>query len=239
MGRAYEVRKASIQKTGAAKAKLYSMYAKEIYQAAKTGGVDPVSNVSLKRLIDKAKKDQIPGDIIKRALDKVTSGVDESYVNNKYELFGNAGTTIIVDCLTDNVNRTLSDLRTVLNKANAKMGAVGSVAYMYEHVCMVGFKGLTEEEVLEALIENDVEMNDLEIENDIIIVYGEPNDLFKIKHAIQNIKEDIEFEYDEITMFPKDKITLEGENLNEFNKLLTLLEDIEDVQNVYHNVELA
>lgn len=239
MGRAYEVRKVSIQKTGAAKAKLYSMYAKEIYQAAKIGGTDPISNVSLKRLIDKAKKDQVPADLIKRALDKVNSGVDESYVNNKYELFGISGSSLIVDTLTDNINRTISDIRTVLNKTNTKMGAVGSVAYMYEHLCMVGFKGLTEEEVLNALIENDVEMNDIEFEDDHIIVYGEPSDLFKIKQAVQTIKEDIEFEYDEITMFPKEKITLTGQDLEEFNKLITLLDNIEDVQNVYHNVEIA
>ena len=96
MGRAYEVRKASIQKTGAAKAKLYSMYAREIYQAAKTGGVEMEANAALKRLVDRAKKEQVPGDIIKRAIDKVNSGVDETYTNTNYELFGPAG----VICMT-------------------------------------------------------------------------------------------------------------------------------------------
>ena len=93
MGRAYEVRKASIQKTGAAKAKLYSMYAKEIYQAAKNGGVELESNSALKRLVDKAKKEQVPGDIINRAIDKVNSGIDESYTETNYELFGPGGST--------------------------------------------------------------------------------------------------------------------------------------------------
>ncbi|MCI8445124.1 MAG: YebC/PmpR family DNA-binding transcriptional regulator, partial [Bacilli bacterium] len=100
MGRAYEVRKASIQKTGAAKSKLYSMYAREIYQAAKTGGTEPESNASLKRLMERAKKEQVPADIIKRAIDKVNSGVDESYAKATYELFGPGGSTVIVDCLT-------------------------------------------------------------------------------------------------------------------------------------------
>ena len=86
MGRAYEVRKASIQKTGAAKAKLYSMYAREIYQAAKNGGVELEGNPSLKRLVEKAKKDQVPNDIVKRAIDKVSSGADETYTETIYEI---------------------------------------------------------------------------------------------------------------------------------------------------------
>ena len=93
MGRAYEVRKASIQKTGAAKAKLYSMYAREIYDVAKKGGTDVNSNASLKRLVERAKKEQVPSDIINRARDKVNSGVDESYTSVSYELFGPNGST--------------------------------------------------------------------------------------------------------------------------------------------------
>ena len=145
MGRAYEVRKASIQKTGAAKGKIYSMYAKEIYLAAKQGGTELESNASLKRLVDRAKKEQVPGDIIKRAIDKVNSGADESYVKNTYEMFGPAGSTLIVECLTDNVNRSVSDLRAVVNKTHIKMGAMGSVSYMYDNNCVVSFKGLDEE----------------------------------------------------------------------------------------------
>ena len=116
MGRAYEVRKASIQKTGAAKAKLYSMYAREIYQIAKNGGTEPTGNPSLKRILEKAKKEQVPADIIKRAIDKVNSGADETYETVKYELFGPAGSTLIVECLTDNVNRSVSSVRAVINK---------------------------------------------------------------------------------------------------------------------------
>ena len=144
MGRAYEVRKASIQKTGAAKSKLYSMYAREIYQAAKNGGIELEANATLKRLVEKAKKEQVPADIIKRAIDKVNSGADESYDSVRYELFGPAGSTVIVDCLTDNVNRSVSAVRTAVNKCHVKMGAIGSVAYMYDNLCVVGFKGLDE-----------------------------------------------------------------------------------------------
>ena len=142
MGRAYEVRKASIQKTGAARGKIYSTYAKEIYQAAKNGGTEMESNSALKRLVERAKKEQVPADIIKRAIDKVNSGVDESYIKNTYEMFGPAGSTLIVECLTDNVNRSVSDLRAVVNKCHVKMGNMGSVSYNYDNLCIVSFKGL-------------------------------------------------------------------------------------------------
>lgn len=225
-------------KTGAAKGKLYGMYAKEIYQAAKNGGVTPEGNPSLKRLIDKAKKDQVPSDVIKRAIDKVSSGAGEDYEELVYEIFGPAGSTLMVKCLTDNVNRSVSDLRAVINKCHVKMGAMGSVAYMYDNLCVVGFKGLDEETVMESLIMEDVDFVDLENDDEQIIIYGQPQDLFRIKQAVTNLKADIEFTLDEISLLPKDRITLEGESLEEFNKLLNMLDEVDDVQNVYHNVEL-
>ena len=224
-------------KTGAAKGKLYGMYAKEIYQVAKNGGVTPEGNPALKRLIDQAKKNQVPSDIVKRAIDKVSSGADESYENARYELFGPGGSTLIVDCLTDNVNRTVSDIRTVVNKCHVKLGAMNSVSYMYDNLCIVGFKGLTEEEVMDALINNDVDITDMEDEDGTIMIYGEPTLLNKIKEAIISVKE-VTFDIDEIAMLPKDKIKLEGEDLEVFNKLVTMLDEVDDVNHVYHNVEL-
>ena len=224
-------------KTGAAKGKLYGMYAKEIYQVAKNGGVTPEGNPALKRLIEKAKKEQVPNDVIKRAIDKVSSGADESYENARYELFGPGGSTLIVDCLTDNVNRTVSDIRTVVNKCHVKLGAMNSVSYMYDNLCIVGFKGLTEEEVMDALISNDVDITDMEDENGTIMIYGEPTDLNKIKEAVLSVKE-VPFDIDEIAMLPKDKIKLDGVDLEVFNKLVTMLDEVDDVNHVYHNVEL-
>ena len=225
-------------KTGAARGKLYGMYAKEIYLAAKNGGVTPEGNPSLKRLIEKAKKEQVPNDVIKRAIDKVNSGVGENYETLTYEVFGPNGSTMMVECLTDNVNRSVSEVRTVINKCHLKMGAMGSVSYMYDHLCVVGFKGLTEDEVMEALIMNDASFSDLELDSDMIIVYGTVSDLFKIKEAITSYKEGIEFEIDEISQLPKEKVTLSGEDLEIFKRALTMLDDVDDVQNVYHNVEL-
>ena len=237
MGRAYEVRKASIQKTGAARGKIYSMYAKEIYLAAKNGGTSMEANASLKRLVDRAKKEQVPSDIIKRAIDKVNSGVDDSYTSATYEMFGPAGSTLIVDCLTDNLNRSVSDLRAVVNKCHIKMGSVGSVSYNYDNLCIVGFKGINEEDALNVLIENDIDIDDIETQNDMVVIYGEPQDLFKIKDAILSIK-NVEFEIDEISKLPKEKVTFQGEDLETFNKVLAMLDDVEDVNQVYHNVEL-
>ena len=176
--------------------------------------------------------------IIKRAIDKVNSGADESYENARYELFGPGGSTLIVDCLTDNVNRTVSDIRTVVNKCHVKLGAMNSVSYMYDNLCIVGFKGLTEEEAMDALISNDVDITDMEDENGMVVIYGEPTDLNKIKEAILSVKE-ITFDIDEIAMLPKDKIKLEGEDLEVFGKLLTMLEEVDDTNHVYHNVELG
>lgn len=225
-------------KTGAAKGKLYGMYAKEIYLAAKNGGVTPEGNPSLKRLIEKAKKEQVPSDVIKRAIEKVNSGAGESYETLTYEVFGPAGSTLMIECLTDNVNRSVSDVRAVVNKCHVKMGGMGSVSYMYDNLCTVGFAGLTEDEVMDALISNDIDFVDMENTDGNILIYGNPNDLFKIKEAITSIKSDIEFTVDEISMLPKERITLAGEDLDTFNKLLDLLDAVDDVQNVYHNVEL-
>ena len=232
MGRAYEVRKASIQKTGAARGKIYTMYAKEIYQAAKNGGTEPSSNATLKRLLDRAKKEQVPNDIIKRAIDKVNSGVDENYQQTTYEMFGPAGSTLVIECLTDNLNRTVSELRAVVNKCHIKMGAMGSVLFNYDHLCIVSFKGLNEEETMDALIENGVDFIDMETEEDNVVVYGNPQDLYQIKEAISSKIPNIEFDMDEITYIAKEKITLQGEDLELFNRVTTMLDDVEDVQNI-------
>ncbi len=238
MGRAYEVRKASIQKTGAAKAKIYSMYAREIYEAVKKSGPEPTANITLRRLIEGAKKDQVPSDIIKRAIDKVNSGADENYTKVIYELFGPSGSNLIVECLTDNVNRTLSFIRPALNKNNGKMGLTGSVSYMYDHLSIVSFKGLTEDKVLETLIDNNIEIDDMETNDDNIIVYGKPQDLYDIKEAITKVLPSVEFDVEEITMLPKAKVTLTGDDLEYFKRMYQMLDVIEDVQNIYHNVEL-
>lgn len=229
---------AAKQKTGAARGKLYGMYAKEIYQVAKTGGTSPEGNLKLKRLIEKAKKEQVPSDVIKRAIDKVNSGSGENYETVTYEVFGPAGSTLIVECLTDNVNRSISDLRAVINKCHVKLGAQGSVSYMYDNLSVVAFNGLNEEEVMDALITNEVDIEDIESNDNHIIVYGAPQDLFKIKSAISELNPNIEFELDEISMLPKERITLTNDVLKDFQRLYSMIDELDDVQSIYHNVEI-
>ena len=238
MGRAYEVRKKDIQKTGAAKAKLYSMYAREIYDVAKKGGIDPASNTSLKRLVEKAKKEQVPADIINRAIDKVNSGADESYDRVSYEIFGPSGSTVIVECLTDNVNRSVSSIKAVLNKCKCKLGVQGSVSFNYDNLCIIGVKGMNEEEIMDAVIMADLDIEDIETNNDIVIIYGNPKDSHALKEAIEKAKKDVEFEIDEIAMLPKDKIDLQGEDKELFEKLITMLDEVEDANHIYHNVNM-
>ena len=229
---------ASKAKTGAAKAKVYSSYAKEIYSVAKQGGTDPNGNLALRHLIDKAKREQVPADVIKRAIDKVNSGVDESYTSARYEGFASGGATVIVDCLTDNVNRTVSLVRNAFTKSKAKMGVSGCVSHMYENLAVVMIKDLTEDEVLEALLMKEVDAKDVEVENNTVTVYGEPSDLYKIKEAILEYKNDADIIFDEVTMIPSEMTTLEGEDRENFDKLLSMLDEVEDVQKVYHNVNL-
>ena len=238
MGRAYEVRKAAIQKNGAIKAKLYSNFAKEIYLAAKNGGTDPDTNANLKRLIDQAKKSQVPSDIIKRAIDKVNSGVDENYISCRYEGFGPGSSTLIVDCLTDNVNRTVGFVRAAFTKCKGKLGVENSVSHFYENLALFAVKGYSEEDLFEKLMMEDVNVKDIETDEDLVFISADAKEYNNIRKALINIDSNIDLQQDEISMVAFEKVTLDGEDKEMFEKLLTMLDDIEDVQNVYHNVEL-
>ena len=235
MGRAYEVRKASIQKTGDKKAKLYSIYAKEVYQAAKQGGIDESTNVELKRLIDKAKKEQVPSDIVKRALDKVKSGATDDYFTLKYEIIGPEGSTLIAECLTDNPNRSISEIRKVVNKKGAKLVDQGSISYLYDTVSQIIVKGVDEDQVLEKIIEDDIEIIDIK-RNGNIIIYGDMKDLSKIRNSIISIK-GIKFISEEIIMKSKVSLFIDESKIPDFIDLVSALENEDDVKKVYHNVE--
>ena len=237
MGRAHEVRAKAMAATAAKKSKLYSIYAKEIYQAAK-GNPDPVNNAELRRVIEKAKKEQVPADVINRNIDKVKKGATEDYQTVEYEAFAQGGSSLIIKCLTDNSNRTLTYVKTVFNKCGAKIAGQNAVSFMYEHLGAVGIKGHSEDEVMEALINADVDANDIEAEDDMIVVYTEVADLNNAKKALEDAFPGITFELDEISYFAKDTVILSGEEKEKFERLLDMLDEIDDVSNVYHNVEL-
>jgi len=238
MGRAHEVRAKAMAATAAKKSKLYSIYAKEIYQAAK-GNPDPVNNEVLRRVIEKAKKEQVPADVINRNIEKVKKGATEDYQTVEYEAFAQGGSSLIIKCLTDNSNRTLTYVKTVFNKCGAKIAGQGSVSFMYEHLGVVGIKGHNEEEVMDALINGDVDANDIEVEDDgTVVVYTEVSDLNNAKKALETAFPGITFEIDEISYFANDTIKLSDEDKVKFEKLLDMLDELDDVSNVYHNVEL-
>ena len=240
MGRAHEVRKVAMAKTAAAKTKVYSKYGKEILIAAKAGVPDPDMNLALRRIIEKAKKDQVPADIFKRAIDKAKSGTAADLTEITYEGFGPGAATVIVKTLTDNTNRTFSEVRNCFTKSHCKLGVTGCVSHGYNYVSILGVKGLSEDEALEILLMAEVDVKKLEQEDDELVVYGDATELYKIKDAIEEAKPGLEYTTEEITWLPDNDeyITLEGEDKEMFDRLLSLLDECDDVQDVYHNVEL-
>lgn len=237
MGRAFEVRKAAMAKTNAAKTKVYARFGKELYIAAKAGVPDPEMNQSLKRVIEKAKAAQVPADVIKRAIEKAKGGAVESYTSARYEGFGPNNSTIIVDCLTDNVNRTVSEVRNCFTKTKSKMGVAGSVSHLFDHIGLLAFESSDEEGVLETLINAEVDVIDLEVEDGQMNITVSPNDLYKAKDALEVYQPGVEFTVLETTMQPHDMVKLDGEDVELFERLMNMLNEIDDVQEVYHNVE--
>ncbi len=234
MGRHFEVRAASMAATAKKKSALYMRASKEIYMAAKRGVPDPNSNLALRSAIDKYRK-TCPKDVIDRAIKKAQGGDATSYIEGRYEALGPAGTLLIVDTLSDNSNRALVNVRTIITK---KGGQLGSVSYNFEHVGVLAFKYSGSEEALEEnLILNDVDVREINNEDGEVEILVAPNDFEKAKEALKSL-DVTDFEVAEVTMMANDKITLEGEELKKFQELLDQLDDCEDVQNVYHNVEL-
>ena len=239
MGRSFEVRKASMAKTAGAKIKVYSKYGKEIYMCAKNGGGDPDMNLSLKHLIAKAKKDQVPAHVIDKAIDKANGGGGEDYAPARYEGFGPGGTSVIVDCLTDNGNRTFQDVRQCFVKTGAKIGVEGSVSHMFAHQAVFQFKGDDDEAILEALMMEDVDVTDVELEDGVITVFAPNTEFFKTKTALNSSFPDLTLDVEEITFVPQTHTPVAGEDAEKFQKFLDMLDDCDDVQQVYHNAEIA
>ena len=165
MGRAYQNRKVSMAKTSDAKARVYSKYAREIYVTGKAGGTDPEGNLALRSLIERAKRDQVPTHVIEKAIEKARGGGGEDFAVARYEGFGPGGCMIIVECLTDNANRTIGDVRACFTKTKCKLGTPGSVSHLFDHSAILVFSGDDEEAALDALMLADVDETDLEHED--------------------------------------------------------------------------
>ena len=238
MGRAHEVRKVAMAKTAAAKSKLYAKYGKEIYMAAKSGVPDPELNANLKRIIQKAKKDQVSADVIKRAIDKAKGGSDDNYTEVRYEGFGPGSSTFIVECLTDNVNRTIAEVRNCFTKTGGKIGVTGSVVHQYNHQAVFTIPGVGEEEILEMLILNDLDADEIEADDQGVTILSDATNYNVIRTAIQEAYPEVELETDEIMWMAMIDSELNEEDMEKYEKLVGMLEELDDVQEVYHNVKL-
>ncbi len=239
MGRAYQNRKESMAKTSDMKAKVYSRYGREIYVNAKSGGTDPSGNLTLRSLIDRAKKDQVPGHVIDKAIEKAKGGAGEDYSPARYEGYGPGGSMAIIECLTDNPNRTFGDVRQAFTKTKCKIGTQGSVSHMFDHLAIFVFKHDDEDAILEALMEADVDITDIENDAGKISVFTATSDYFKAKQTLLDSFGDIDFELDEIQFMAQAYQALSGDDVELFERFLAMLDELDDVQRVYHNIELA
>ncbi len=238
MGRSFEVRKLSMAKTAGQKSKLYSKYGKQLYMVAKNGGADPAANPSLRSLIEKAKREQVPSHVIEKAMEKANGSGGEDYFPARYEGFGPGSCSVIIDCLTDNNNRTITDVRNCFTKTHSKMGAPGSVSHLFDHVAILSFKGDNAEQVLEALLAADVDVSDVESEQGQVTVFAPASEFYKAKSALLEALPETELEVEEITFVPQAHTELSPDDLPMFEKFINMLNDCDDVQDVYHNAIL-
>ena len=238
MGRAYQNRKESMAKTSDQKARVYSRHAREIYVSAKSGGLDPAGNLELRSILERAKKDQVPSHVIQKALDKAAGGGGEDFARARYEGFGPGGSMVIIDCLTDNPNRTFGDVRQCFTKTKTKIGTQGSVAHMFDHDAIFVFRHDDEDAVLEALIMADVDVTSIEDNHGLISVFAPNTEYASARNALFDCFGEIDFELSEIQFLPRNTMSLAGEDREMFDKFIDMLNELEDVQNVYHNVEL-
>lgn len=237
MGRKWNNIKEKKASKDANTSRIYAKFGVEIYVAAKKGEPDPESNRALKVVLERAKTYNVPKAIIDRALDKAKGSSEETYQELRYEGFGPNGSMIIVDTLTNNVNRTAPEVRSAFNKNGGNMGVSGSVAYMFDATAVIGVTGKSTEEVFELLIDADIEVRDILEEEESVIIYAEPDQFHEVQEALKNAGI-TEFTVAELTMLPQNYVTLPADAIPQFEKLIDALEDLEDVQQVYHNVDL-
>ncbi len=237
MGRAYQNRKDSMAKTSDAKAKVYSKYGREIYVIAKAGGLDPTGNLSLRSIIERAKKDQVPSHVIEKAIEKAKGGAGENFELARYEGYGPGNCMVIIECLTDNPSRTFNDVRLCFSKTKTKIGTQGSVSHMFDHLTILMLYGQDEEAVLDALLMADVDVVDIENEEGMLTVFAPHTESFKAKKSLNDAFGEIEYEVDEIQFIAQNTAPLVGDDVETFETFTAMLNDLDDVQSIYHNVE--
>jgi YebC/PmpR family DNA-binding regulatory protein len=238
MGRAYQNRKDSMAKTSDAKARVYSKYGREIYVVAKSGGLDPAGNLALRSLIDRAKKDQVPTHVIDKAIEKAKGGAGENFELARYEGYGPGNCMVIIECLTDNPNRTFGDVRLCFTKTKTKIGTQGAVSHMFDHLTILRFGGQDEETVLDTLLMSDVDVIDIENEDGMLTVFAPHTESFKAKNALTETFGELDYEVDEVQFIAQNTAPLGNDDDKAmFERFMDMLNDLDDVQNIYHSVE--
>lgn len=234
MGRAFQVRAASMASTAAKKSALNMRASKEIFMVAKSGGTDPNSNLALRAALDKYRAMGATKDVMERAIKKAEGDDAFAYIPGRYEVMGPGGSQLVIDTLTDNVNRAISNIKAVLKKTDS---ILQTVAYNFTETGIFLFAGNNLEEITETLILNDVDVWDINEEDDVIEVLVNPTSYGKTRDTLYSlgIKE---FNISEIQMIPNDKVTLNAEDTEVFKRIIDMLEDVQDVQEVYHNVNV-
>ena len=227
------------EKNDAAKGKIFTIIGREIAVAVKEGGPDPANNYKLAQIIAKAKSNNMPNDTIDRGIKKASGeGMSVNYEYCTYEGYGPSGTAIIVKCLTDNKNRTASNVRNAFTKGNGSIGTQGCVSYMFDEKGQI----LIDREECEMdadelmMIALDAGADDFVEEEDSFEVTTAPDDFEAVRKALEDAG--IKMASAEVSMIPQTYVTLTDEtDLKNINKILDLLDDDDDVQEVYHNWE--
>lgn len=221
----------------AARSKVFQKLAKELYVAAKSGDSDPANNAALRMVVEKAKAENMPKANIESAIQKAASkGAGETYDAVRYEGYGPSGIALMIDCLTDNKNRTAGFVRSTLTKKGGNLGTDGSVSYLFERKgVLVLEKAYDEDKLMEDVLSLDV--LDFISEEDGYTIYTDPNSFIEVKDNLTNMGYD-KFIVSEVTFVPNNYISLDGEDYEKACNLIDALNDLDDVQNVYHNLEL-
>jgi YebC/PmpR family DNA-binding regulatory protein len=227
-------------KKGAADAKrgkIFTKIIKEISVAAKLGGGDPAANPRLRTAIDKAKGENMPKDNIERAIKKGTGGMEGvTYEEINYEGYGPNGVAVLVEVMTDNRNRTVSDVRSIFTKCNGNMGETGCVSWIFDKKGLIIFsKDTNFEKLFETALEAGAE--DVSEEDEQIEVITDPTTFIDVREALEMAG--FKYESAEITMIPQTMIKLEGKAAESMLKMMDRLEDNDDVQNVYANFDIS
>ncbi|HET9978789.1 MAG TPA: YebC/PmpR family DNA-binding transcriptional regulator [Burkholderiaceae bacterium] len=217
--------------------KAWTRVIREIMVAARQGGGDPGANPRLRLAIEKAKAVNLPADTVKRNIDKATGNLEGvSYEEIRYEGYGIGGAAIIVDCMTDNRVRTVAEVRHAFSKYGGNLGSEGSVAFQFKHCGQLLFApGTSEDKVMEVALDAGAE-DVISGEDGSIEVLTAPADFEVVQQALQSAG--LTPEVAEVTMRAENVVELAGEDAQRMQKLLDVLEDLDDVQEVYHNADL-